>query len=428
MTSKSEVSSGLALFGGAPVRSATVSWPKWPRASDRAEAALSEVLKSDRWAISSRGRTELFERLFAEKFANYTGAKYCVPVDHGSSALVVALEALGLEYGTPVLVPALTWVASASAVFRAGLVPVLADVGKDYGCIGPEALDCGVAFGAMVAVHWASAMADIPAILQRMGLRQLPVVEDCAQAHGAVWGEKPAGTLGIAGCFSMQQAKVLSAGEGGAVITDDDRLADLIQQLRADSRRYRQGDTPFGKLELEETGHIFGANHCLSEFQSALLCEQLDLLDAQHKQRDRNWAILRGLIRGLPGIELLGMPKEQSRRCIYEMGVVVDPLPLGVDIELVADMLQAELNTPVSPPWTPMHRSELLCPHTKPSIRYLANHFSLLNDDRRFPNTDYLCEHLVLMHHSVLLGSDADMRDIANALEKVAKWLAEYSE
>jgi L-glutamine:2-deoxy-scyllo-inosose/3-amino-2,3-dideoxy-scyllo-inosose aminotransferase len=169
-------------------------------------------------------------------FAEYTHTRYCVPVDHGSSGLVVALESLGLEFGDRVLVPALTWVASATAALRAGLVPVLVDVDSDTGCVGPNDLDLGVGARAVVVVHWSCAMADVPAIASVAEPRQMAVIEDCAQAHGAAWMDRPAGSQGCLGCFSMQQGKVLTAGEGGAVVTNDDRLAGVLEELRADSR------------------------------------------------------------------------------------------------------------------------------------------------------------------------------------------------
>ena len=207
-------------------------------------------------------------------FADYVRVRHCVPVDHGSSALVVALESLGLDYGDTVLVPALTWVATASAVLRAGLLPVLVDVAADTGCMGPGDLDLQAGPRAVIAVHWSCAMADIPAIQDACAHRDISVVEDAAQAHGAEWLGRPAGSLGRLGCFSMQHSKVLTGGEGGAVVTGDDALAPRLEELRADSRRYAGAAAAAQGLELEESASVLGANFCLSEF-SAVLCAQL---------------------------------------------------------------------------------------------------------------------------------------------------------
>src|SRR5690606_18853822 len=134
----------------------------------------------------------LYERRFAAAFADYLGVPYCIPTDHGSSALVIALESLGLEHGSEVIVPALTWVATATAVFRAGLVPVLADVDRETGCLTAQTIEAAIGpkTRAVIVVHWACVMADMPAIMALADARGLAVIEDCAQAHGASWQGK----------------------------------------------------------------------------------------------------------------------------------------------------------------------------------------------------------------------------------------------
>ena len=158
------LSGRLAIDGGIPVRPVECRWPEWPTPAGDSSRMLASVLHSGRWAITSPGKGELFERRFARMFAEYVGVRFCIPVDHGSSALVVALESLGLDYGDTVLVPAITWVATATAVLRAGLVPVLADVDAQTGCLPPESVRRGAGARAVIPVHWACAMADVPAI------------------------------------------------------------------------------------------------------------------------------------------------------------------------------------------------------------------------------------------------------------------------
>ncbi|GAB3930506.1 hypothetical protein GCM10029976_032540 [Kribbella albertanoniae] len=178
----------LAVHGGRPVRDPSRPWPRWPQPSPDVQANLAEVVGSDRWTLTSQwGSSGLFERRFAEMFAAYTGTRHCVPVDHGSSALVVALESLKLSFGDRVLVPALTWVASATAALRAGLVPILVDVDSELGCMGPEHLDAEVGAKAAVVVHWSAVMADAPGLVAAADRRGIEIVEDCAQAHGAEW-------------------------------------------------------------------------------------------------------------------------------------------------------------------------------------------------------------------------------------------------
>lgn len=408
----------LAIEGGVPVRTDPV-WPDWPQVAPGAGRAITDVLHSGRWAISSPRRGDLYERRFAEQFARYTGVRHCVPTDHGSSALIIALESLGLEPGSPVLVPALTWTASASAVFRAGLVPVLTDVDPASGCMSAATAQAAPPAAAVIVVHWACAMADVPAIAQVAGANGADVVEDAAQAHGATWQGRAAGSLGRLGCFSMQHSKVLTCGEGGAVVTDDTTLAPRLEELRADSRRYRN-DSRQGELELLESASVMGANFCLSEFGAALLCEQLTLLDKQHLVRNRNYRLLATLITDVPGVRLLSHSPQQDTLSLYEVPIIFDTLPAGTGNEWVAAALSAELGTRAYTPRVPLHRSPLLQPWTKPALAPLTERFLALNHNRTFPGAEYLAAHAVLLHHSTFLGAEEDMECLAEAVARVA--------
>jgi L-glutamine:2-deoxy-scyllo-inosose/3-amino-2,3-dideoxy-scyllo-inosose aminotransferase len=409
----------LAIDGGVPVRPADRGWPAWPQPAPGAAAALESVLHSGRWAISSPHRGELYERRFARLFRDYLDVAHCVPVDHGSSALVIALESLGLDYGDTVLVPALTWVATASAVLRAGLVPVLTDVSPETGCLAADALDLDVDPRAVIVVHWSAVMADVPAVTAAVGGRGIVVIEDAAQAHGARWQGRHAGTIGRLGCFSMQHGKVLTCGEGGAVVTDDDHLAGRLEELRADSRRYRSDQARPGELELSETTTVMGANFSLDEFGAALLCAQLTTLDAQHEVRNRNYALLGELLADVPGARLLRPSPEQDRLSVYEAPVVLDALPDGWSNRDVARALTAELGVRFYPPREPLDRSRLLQPSTKPALASLAQRFEHLHRGRRYPHAERLARHAVLTHHSTFLGDEEDMVDIATAVAKV---------
>lgn len=409
----------LAVDGGTPVRRSDRRWPSWPISPKNAHEVLSEVLESGRWTLSSAGDRELFERRFARMFADYLDVRHCVPVDHGSSALVVAMEALGLDHGTPVLVPALTWVAPATAAFRAGLLPVLVDVDAGAGVIGPEAVDPAVGAGAVLAVHLACVMADVPAITTVARQHGMSVVEDAAQAHGARWLDQAAGSLGRLGCFSMQQSKVLTGAEGGAVVTDDSDLAAVVEELRADSRRYPREAIGGGRLELVETATSMGANFCMNEFSAAILCAQLDDLEAQHVIRNTNYRRLTELLVGTEGVRVLQPRAEQTQTSIYQGGIVFDPLPATKSNGRIAEALTAELGVLFHPPREPLHRSRLLRPWTKPGIGPLAERFRQLHRDRRYPNAEYFARHAVLTHHSTFLGDEQDMADIATAVRKV---------
>ncbi len=412
-------SAELAVAGGTPVRPSTRRWPTWPVPAPQAESLLREVLHSGRWAITSPEGSELFERRFAREFARYLGVRHCVPVDHGSSALVVAMEVLDVQYGDVVLVPALTWTACATAALRAGLVPLLVDVDRESGCVTPESLDVDVEARAVVAVHWACTMADVPALSAAAAAKRMVVIEDAAQAHGGEWRGRQAGSMGRLGCFSFQNGKPLTAGEGGAVVTDDPVLAPRLEELRADSRRYRGTATPTGDLDLEESATIQGANYCLSEFNAALLCAQLAVLDQEGDVRFRNWRKLRDLLSGVPGVRLLEPAEQQTKMSMYEPTIVFDELPGTMSVDDVAGALSAELGRRFYATDTPLHRSPLLAPWTKPTLAPLAKRFVDLHAGRSYPNADYWANHCVQTHHSAFLGDERDMRDIADAIVKI---------
>lgn len=173
----------LAVQGGSPVCSA--AWPSWPQCGEHTLARVANALTSGRWAVSgpSTGRPSIDAEL-ADRFAAFVGVPHCVPVDHGSSALVASLTALGVGPGDEVVVPGLTWVACASAVLRTGAVPVLADIESATLCLDPAAVEAALTprTVAVLAVHLYSAMADMDrlrAITQRAGLA---LIEDAAQA------------------------------------------------------------------------------------------------------------------------------------------------------------------------------------------------------------------------------------------------------
>jgi len=144
----------LAILGGVPA--CHVDWPPWPQLSDEGRRRVDAVLRSDRWTVSGRARGERsLERQFAEAFAAYCGSRHGVATDHGSSSLVLAIESLGLPVGAEILVPAMTWVATATAVYEANLVPVIVDVTASTGCFDPAAAAVRLTerTKALIAVH-----------------------------------------------------------------------------------------------------------------------------------------------------------------------------------------------------------------------------------------------------------------------------------
>jgi dTDP-4-amino-4,6-dideoxygalactose transaminase len=404
-----------------PITRRTAPWPQWPQYDQNTSASLAHVLDSGRWSVSSPSRGESsLERQFSTEFAAYNQAPYAISVDHGSSALVVALEALDIGPGDEVIVPVMTWVATASAVLRCGALPVFVDVDPLDGCLDCRDVEAAISdrTRAIVAVHLACTVANIERLLELAEAHGLLLIEDCAQALGACWNGRPVGSFGSIGAFSFNASKVLACGEGGAVVTDDERLYRRLQQLRADSRAYSAGTMRPGRMELEHTGEVMGANRCMSEFQAALLLDRLPQLGAQHELRDTRSGELDQLLAATDVFIPIPARPQVSRRSIFEYGIQFPSGAFGgASVDTVARVLTAELGTYFAPPDTPLHRSPLFRPWTarrfEPIWTEKAAARSIRSD---YAGAERYRDRTLLFHHSVLLGSQQDLRDIVDTL------------
>lgn len=411
----------LALRGGVPVFQGY--WPAWPQADEATIGAVTSALLGGRWTVSG-GWTgvDTLERRFAQRFADFVGVSYAVTTDHGSTSLLAALEALGVGEGDEVVVPVLTWVATATAVLNTSAVPVFADVDEATGCLTPEAFAAAITGNtrAVIVVHLNCRMADMDGILAVARARGIAVVEDCAQAHGARWRGVQAGALGDVGAFSMQQGKVLTSGEGGTVVTSDAVLHDRLQQLRADGRRYRADAPAPGEPYLVETGMVMGNNFCLSELQAALLLDQLDRLEPQLEKRAAAAAFLDAELARVPGLRPLARSPHLERPSVFRYAVRRDPEAFaGKPTSLICAALRAELGVRVHQTDAPLHRNVLYCPETKPRYRHLRGR-ARPRADATFPVAERLYDDLILIPHNVLLAERADLACVVDAFAKLS--------
>ncbi|MEV6151663.1 DegT/DnrJ/EryC1/StrS family aminotransferase [Nonomuraea sp. NPDC052129] len=265
----------LALHGGTPVRSAP--WPAWPPPLDPAQRALvTEVLESGQWGATQGGSTVAD---LTAAFAHRSGVPYGVAVGNATLGLFAALRGLGVGRGDEVIVPAYTFVASATAVLLAGATPVIVDVNPVDLHLSPEAVEAALTdkTAAIMPVHLAGSPADMDphnALAARHGL---VVVEDTAQAHGATYKDRPVGGLGDAGVYSFQASKALTAGEGGLIVCRDESAYEAIWSVCNLGRRL--GGQWYGHPSV-------GWNLRLTEIQAALLLPWLDRLDAEIDRRE----------------------------------------------------------------------------------------------------------------------------------------------
>lgn len=407
----------LAISGGEPVR--TAPWPPWPGRLGEAAAAATRAIQAGRWTVTgpSTGDAPL-ERTFAEVFAAWNGIEYCVSVDHGSTAVTMALEALGVGAGDEVIVPVLTWVASATAVLRVNAVPVFVDADPATGCLSPAAVEAVITSRtvAVLAVHLHYLMADMDQLRDICGRYGLALIEDCAQAHGAIWNGRRAGTIGDIGAFSMQQSKVLTCGEGGAVVTRDAQTYSLLQQLRSDSAGYDDGAEP-GTACLSPIGDIMGTNYHLSEPQAAILLDRLPAVDAELDLRDENARYLNEQLARVPGIRPLQIPAQLQRVSVFEFAMTREEGAFGGrPTAVICDALSRELGIRVYQTDLPLHRNIRYQPWTKAAWRFLGTS----RPAGGFPVAERLQENMMVLHHPALLAGRAAMDDIVGAITKVS--------
>jgi dTDP-4-amino-4,6-dideoxygalactose transaminase len=406
----------LALHGGVPVRRAP--WPQWPQSTVQSEQALLTVMRSGRWSVSGleTDGSPAWDTRFAQAFARYNGVECCVPTANGTSALMSSMQALGIGAGDEVIVPGLTWVACASAVLAINAVPVIVDIDPLSLCLDPRAVEAAIGprTRAVMAVHLYNAIADLDALLALTRQHGLHLIEDCAQAHGALWRGRRVGSIGTVGTFSMQNGKVLTSGEGGACICDDPQLAARIYRLRSDGRRLASRPVPSGHMSLEEGGPGFAQNFCLSEPQAAILLSRLDDLDQENAQRARQAQTLRRHLEEIGGFGFQQSAPGTEATTLYHFPIRLEgPEFEGLDVEQVCQALSAELGCWVHPTYPPMDEFSLLAPG--PSRRLLA--------PPRVPQPllgarKARRQHVVLAHWLFLTDSQA-MAQIADAFAKV---------
>src|SRR5947199_7300316 len=254
-------------------------------------AAVREVLASG--MLAQGPKVKAFESAFAKD----VGRKHGIAVANGTEALHIALAAHGIGEGSEVLVPPLTFFATASTVLQCGARPVFVDVARDSYNMDPAKVGAAITrkTAAIMPVHLYGQTAEMDAILDAARGQGLPVIEDAAQAHGAEYHGKKAGNLGHTACFSFYATKNMTTGEGGMIVTDDDAIADKARLLR-----------DHGQVAKYQHA-LLGYNYRMTEIAAAIGLVQLRKLDGWVKQRRAN---ARALTKGLDGIEGLLPPSE----------------------------------------------------------------------------------------------------------------------
>jgi dTDP-4-amino-4,6-dideoxygalactose transaminase len=269
----------LALFGGPKIR--TKPFPKHPIIGDEEKKAVMEVLESGNLSTFLAQPGENFLggkkiREFEGNFANYTGTKYAVSFNSATSALHAAIVAIGVKPGEEVIVPPYTFTSTATSVLMHNAIPVFADIQPDIYCIDPSSIEKNISSltRAIIPVHLFGHPAEMDEILSIAKKYDLKVIEDCAQAPGATYKGRKIGSIGDCGIFSFQESKNIATGEGGMLITNDDKIAELARMVR------NHGETILeNQKQRTYKTEFLGWGYRMTELEAALGVEQLKRLD-----------------------------------------------------------------------------------------------------------------------------------------------------
>lgn len=417
----------LAINGGEPVRSQ--GWSVWPLYDDaersQIQQSLDQVHGEERlWGglTPCPKATELEQR-----FARLHDCEYGIAVANGAAALELALYAIGLELGDEVITTPLTWAASATCVLRAGGVPVFVDVEPENFNLDPDLIEAALTprTRAILPVHLAGYPAQMDKIMMIAHKHGLAVIEDCAQAHGTSFHGKKVGSFGELGCFSFQNSKVMAAGEGGLICTNDKSYWEKCHSYK-DCGRVRDNG---GYLDFEEAfvqgNWGFGWNYRLTELQAGILLAQMERLEPHQRTRFRNAEWLSGQLGEVDGIHPAPLHPGQN---IWRYLISYDaPGFDGVPLDRFIAAVRAE-GVPLQHfPLRPVYREGLF----RGYILKSAWAPGLLVNPRRYDDV-YLpvaerafAEQIAFLRHSVLLGSERDMQDIVTAIVKVREHAAE---
>jgi dTDP-4-amino-4,6-dideoxygalactose transaminase len=399
--------SQLALFGGQKAK--TKAFPPWPVYDEGERRAVIDVLESRIWWRTPGTKTLEFEGAFAA----FHGAKHAVAVTNGTAALEVLMAALGVGPGDEVIVPDFTFVATASAVLFAGALPVMVDVLPETCCIDPNLVEAAITrrTRAIIAVH----MGGHPADLDRLGkiarAHSIALIEDSSHAHGSEWRGERIGTFGSAGTFSFQASKLMTAGEGGIIITNDDEVERLARSVHDCGRM---------PGEWFYSHYLYGSNYRLSEWQGAVLKVQLTRLNSQTTHRHKNARLLDRLLRDIDGITPQHLDPRCTRNGQYAYLFHVDRAAFAnIDTERFIAAMNAE-GIPNQASYPPLHNLHLfksgeyrkrLC-----GSQAQESHAFLQED---FPQTQRAAWQMVWIPQTALLGDEEDMHEIARALAKI---------
>jgi dTDP-4-amino-4,6-dideoxygalactose transaminase len=416
----------LAINGGSPLRQKPFS--PWPVFDHEEEKALLGVLQSGKWWRFAFGQgVDLAEPeqgdrsqnvLFQEEFAEQHQCKYGIAAANGTATLEMGIRALDYDIGDEIIVPAYTYVASATCVLQNNLVPIFVDIDPDTYNIDPDRIEKAITdrTRAIIPVHFGGQPADMDRIMPIADKHGLAVIEDAAHAHGCEWKGKKAGSFGIFSSFSFQATKNMTSGEGGILCTNDQALAAECESLIWSGR---QVGRPWYEF------HRLGWNYRLTEFQGAILRVQLKRLDEQVRHREKRARYLSEKLNAIEGISPLLHDERTTLHGYHIYMFRYNEGSTGLSRQKFIDALAAEGIPAFSGYTFPLYKNPMFL-----EKKFINGSFPLgttYHADIDYASFENLCpvseracnSEAVWLAQNIFLGTEKDMDDIAEAVKKV---------
>jgi dTDP-4-amino-4,6-dideoxygalactose transaminase len=399
----------LAINGGTPVRA--TAYPSWPETNDEEYvAAVADVVRSGEWGgfpepgVHAAG--------FETAFAAYQGARHGILMMNGTVTMEVACKALDIGWGDEVIIPALTFAATAYAPMAAGALPVIVDVSPDSWCLDPDLVEAAITdrTRAIIPVHLGHQMADMDRIMDIARRHDLAVIEDCAHAHGQQWNGTGAGCIGDFGSFSHQSSKILTSGEGGTLLTSDDGLARRAHSI-IDCGRAKDED---------EKEYTFGANYRLGELHAAILEVAMRRFPDQQAERAVTGKAFEAMAAEIPGVRVMPHDQRITRWSFYNYILAIDPEAFaGRTNEVVCAAMEAE-GIPAEVQYPSMNRYELFQPSLS-RLPVAVEHADRLNPSKMsFPVAEAAGQReSVYFMENTFRDGEQGVRHAAEALAKI---------
>ena len=404
-----------AILGGKKVFEGR--WPEWPQwIPARYDEQLLKVMKSGVWS------RDAVVNQFEKKWAETIGTKRALAVVNGTNALITALVQMDIGAGDEVLVTPYTWISSIQAVLNAGAMPVFVDIDPETYQMDADKIEARITpkTRAIMPVHILGLPADMEKIMQIAWKHDLLVIEDSCQAWLAEVSHKKVGTFGHAGCFSFQTSKHLPLGEGGAIVSDDEKFMDRCYS-------YHNVGFPYGAVigGVGAGAVMLGTKLRLTEYQAAIGLAQLGVLDEQTTVRNEHAAYLREKISMIPGIKPYKLYKNVTRAAFHMFAFRFNKDEFrGLTRDQFIKALNAE-GIPNMSGYAPYLNKQPYLEHAFNTKNYKRMYTKDELDFRKFsernecPENDRLCAEAVWLTQNMLLAPKEDLDRIAAAIDRI---------